>query len=88
MFPVKFHFILKSGFRGEDFYKLANQKQEFAVAAIFVNRSGHNENYLHKIFHGYFSPSCGSFGNAISDEKILKKIDQSETIIACGGHVC
>jgi hypothetical protein len=29
----------------------------------------------------------GSFGNVVSEEKIFR-IDQSETRIACGGHVC
>jgi DnaJ-class molecular chaperone len=28
------------------------------------------------------------FGEAISGEKILLEIDQSETRIACDGHVC
>jgi hypothetical protein len=46
MLPTKFRFIWKSGFRGEDFYKLSNQKQELVVAAIFVNRSGRNEQSL------------------------------------------
>jgi hypothetical protein len=35
-----------------------------------------------------FIPSFGSFGQAVSEEKILLEIDQSETRIACGGHVC
>ena len=39
MFPIKFRFIWPSGFRGEDFLKLANQKQELPVAAMFVNGS-------------------------------------------------
>jgi hypothetical protein len=32
-------------------------------------------------------PSFGSFGLAVSEEKI-KKISQSETRFACGRHVC
>jgi hypothetical protein len=28
---------LPSGFRGEDFFKLVNQKQELPVAAMFIN---------------------------------------------------
>jgi hypothetical protein len=39
MLPTKFRFIWPSGFRGEDFFKLANQKQEFTMAAMFVNGS-------------------------------------------------
>jgi hypothetical protein len=31
---------------GEDFQKLANQKQELLVTAMFVNRSGRNEHSL------------------------------------------
>jgi hypothetical protein len=39
-------FIWTSGFRGEDFFKSAYQKQELPVVAIFVNGSGQNEQYL------------------------------------------
>jgi hypothetical protein len=38
MIPTKFRFIWSSGFR-EDFFKLANQKQELPVVAMFVNGS-------------------------------------------------
>jgi hypothetical protein len=41
-----FRFIRPSGFRGEDFQKLANQKQELPVAAMFVNGSGQNDQSL------------------------------------------
>ena len=51
MFPTKFRFIYPSEFRGEDFLKSANQKQELPVAAMFVNESGQN-----------FLPSYSSFG--------------------------
>jgi hypothetical protein len=40
MLPTKFQFIWESGFRGEDLKKLANQKQELPVVAMFVNGSG------------------------------------------------
>jgi hypothetical protein len=46
MIPTKFRFIWSSGFREEDFLKSANQKQELPVAAMFVNGSGRNEQYL------------------------------------------
>jgi hypothetical protein len=39
-------FIWPSGFRGEDLKKLANQKQELPVVAMFVNGSGRNEQSL------------------------------------------
>jgi hypothetical protein len=38
MLPTKFRFILPSSFRG-DLKKLANQKQELSMAAMFVNGS-------------------------------------------------
>ena len=43
MLPIKFWFIWPSSFRGEDFKKSANQKQELPVAAMFVNGSGRYE---------------------------------------------
>jgi hypothetical protein len=36
-------FIWQSGFRGQDFQKSTNKKQELPMAAIFVNGSGRNE---------------------------------------------
>jgi hypothetical protein len=36
MLPTKFLFIWTSGFRGEDFFKSADQKQELPVVAIFL----------------------------------------------------
>jgi hypothetical protein len=46
MLPTQFRFIWSSGFRGEDFLKSANQKQELPVAAMFINGSGQNEQSL------------------------------------------
>jgi hypothetical protein len=37
MFPTKFRFIWPSGFRGEDFLKSANQKQELPMVAMLNN---------------------------------------------------
>ena len=50
--------------------KLANQKQELPVAAMFVNISGQNEHSLQRTFHRYFLPSFSSFGREVSEEKI------------------
>ena len=54
------------------FQKSTNQKQELPVVAMFVNRSGQNEQSLQRTFHRCFLPSFGSFGQAVSEEKILK----------------
>jgi hypothetical protein len=46
MLSTKFQLIWESGFIGEDFFKLTNQKQELSEAAMFVNGSGQNEQSL------------------------------------------
>jgi hypothetical protein len=46
MLSTNFWFIWTSGFRGEDFLKSANQKQELPVVAMFINGSGRNEQSL------------------------------------------
>jgi hypothetical protein len=71
MLPTKFWFIWPSGFRGEYFQKSANQKQDFPVAAIFVNGSGQIEQSLLRTFHRCFLQSFGSFGRAVSEENIV-----------------
>jgi hypothetical protein len=72
MLPTKFRFIWLNGFRGKEFKKSANQKQESPVAVMFVNGSGRNEQTLQRTFHRCFLPSVGSFGQAVSEEKIFK----------------
>jgi hypothetical protein len=72
MLPTKFRFIWPSGFRGEEFKKSANQKQELPVVVMFVNGSGRNTQSLQRTFHRCFLPSFGSFGQAVSEEKIFK----------------
>jgi hypothetical protein len=72
MLPTKLWFIWPNGFRGEEFSKSANQKQELSVVAMFVNGSGRNEQSLQRTFQRCFLPSFGSFGQAVSEEKILK----------------
>jgi hypothetical protein len=62
MYPTKFRFIWPSGFRGEDFKKSANQKQELPMTAMFVNGSGQIEQSLERTFHRCFLPSFTSFG--------------------------
>ena len=53
----------------------------------FVNVWGRNEQCLQRTFHRCFLPSFGSFGKAFQ-RKIFLEIDQSETRIAGGGHIC
>ena len=72
MLPTKFWFIWQYGFRGEEFKKSVNQKQESSVVAMFVNGSGQIELSLQRTFHRCFLPSFGSFGQAVSEEKLFK----------------
>jgi hypothetical protein len=53
MLTTKFRFIWPSGFRGEDLFKSANQKQELPVEAMFVNGSGQNVQSLESIDASY-----------------------------------
>ena len=70
MLPTKFRFIWPHGFRGEDFFKSANQKQELSLVAKFDNGSGQNEQTLERTFHRCFLSSFTSFGRGVSEEKI------------------
>jgi hypothetical protein len=71
MLPTKFWFIWQSSFRGEDFFKSANQKQELPwQPCLLMDRSGQNEQYLERTFHRNFLPSFTSFGWGVSEEKI------------------
>jgi hypothetical protein len=45
-------------------------KKNVSVAAMFVNRLGQNSNLYKRTFHRCFLPNFGSFGHAVSEEKI------------------
>ena len=70
MVPTKFRFIWPSSFRGEELLEI--NQSELPVVAMFVNQSGQNEQSLQRTFHRCFLPSFGSFGKAVSEEKIFK----------------
>ena len=72
MLPTTFRSIWPSCFRVEDFQKSTNQKQELPVAAMFVNGWGQNEHSLQRTFHRCFLPGFGSFGKAVSEDKIFR----------------
>jgi hypothetical protein len=69
MLPTKFRFIWPSGFRGEDFQKSTNQKQELPVAAMFGNGSRQNVQTLERTFY--------TQAILVSDWLISKKIFSS-----------
>jgi hypothetical protein len=87
MLPTKIRFIWPNAFRGEESKKSANQKQELPVVAMFVTDRDRMSNL-------YRGPSIDTSYQVLDHlakrfhRKIFLEIDQSETRIACGGHVC
>ena len=69
MLPTKFRFIQPCSFRGEDFQKSTNQKQELHIAVMFVIGSRQNEQSSQRTFHGCFLPNVSSFCQEVSEEK-------------------
>jgi hypothetical protein len=55
---------------------------------MFVNGSELNEHYLLRSFQGCFLSSFDSFGQAVTEGEDSLEINQSETRMACGSHVC
>ena len=82
MVPTKFRFIWSSGYRGEDFQKSTNQKQELPVVAMFTNELERNAQSLQRTFHRGFLPGFGSFGILeVSEEKLFQKsINQKQEL--------
>ena len=70
MLPTKLQFIWPSGFREDVLEINQSEKKELPVVAMFVNSSGRNVQILYRTFHRCFLPSFGSFGQAVSEEKI------------------
>jgi hypothetical protein len=61
---------LAKQFQRRRFKKIANQKQESPVAAMFVIGTGRNEQSLEMTIHRCFLQSFSSFGCGVSEEKI------------------
>ena len=88
MLPNKIRFISQSGFRGEAFLEINQSKHELSVAALFASEMGRNGNRnrgpsidaFYQIFHFIWESSYRG-------EDFLE-INQSETRMACGGHIC
>ena len=70
MLPTKFWFICPNDFRGDDFQKSTNQKQELTVVAMFISELGQYEQFSQRTLYICFLLSFGSFGQAVSEENI------------------
>ena len=78
----KFRFIWPGDYRGEDLSKSTNEKQELPVATMFIN-GWEIEDLLRMFATKFRFISQSGFR-----EEYFLEIDQSETRIACGSHVC
>ena len=87
MLPIMFRFIWPNGFRGKESKKSANQKQELPVVAMFVaDRDGMSNLYRRPSIDASYQVS-DHLAKRFQRKRFLE-INQSETRIACGGHVC
>ena len=87
MIPTKFRIPLAKQFQWRRFLEIDNQKQELPVVAMFVNGSDEMSN----CYRG--PPMDASYQVSVHLAKWFQrrrflKVGQSETRIACGGHVC
>ena len=73
--------------RGEDFFKSANQKQELPMAAMFVNGSEISNRYIEDLPRMHPTKFRFIWQSGFRGED-FSEINQSETRIVCGGHVC
>ena len=86
MLPTQFRYIWPNSFRGKEFLKSANQKQESPVVAMFVNGSGRSSLYREPSIDASYQVSV-HLAKRLQKRRIFK-ISQSETRVAYGGHVC
>ena len=87
MFSTKFLFIWANGYKRRTFLEIDQSENKIHVVTMVIIGSDQNIQSLQRIFGRFFLPNFGSFGQAGSDDKIFFQIDQSVTIIPCGGHV-
>ena len=88
MLPTKFRFIWQSGFREEDFLETNQSKTRIAFGGHVCQRIGTKLAIFIKDFPRML-PNKFRFiwSSGFRGDNVLE-INQSETRIACGGHVC
>jgi hypothetical protein len=88
MLPTKFRFIWLSGFREDDFLEINQSETRIAFGGHVCQQIGTKLPIFIKDFPRMF-PTKFRFiwpsGFRVDD---FLEINQSETRIACGGHVC
>jgi hypothetical protein len=88
MLPTKFWFIWQSGFREEDFLEIKQSETRIAFGGYVCQRIGTKLAIFIKDFPRML-PTKFQFNwpSGFRGDNFLE-INQSETRIACGGHVC
>ena len=87
MLPTMFRFIWQNGYRGEDFQKSTNQKQECRWQPCLITK----QDGMCDLYRGtsiYVSYQVSVHLAKRCKRRRFLEIDQSEARIDCGGHVC
>ena len=89
MLPTKFQLIWESGFRGEDFFrnKPIRNKNDLWRLCLVTDRDEMSNLYRGPSIDASYQVSVHLVWPS-GVRRRFKKIGQSETRIACGGHVC
>ena len=83
MLLTEFWFICPSGFRGEYVFHIGQSEKVLPMAAMFVDGSKQNGQYLERTFHSCLLTSFTSFGWGVSEEKIkMWKVNGRRTMDA------
>ena len=68
-------------------FKISQTEKRITCGGIFVNGSGPKKEIVDGTCHRCFLQILDDLARRFQRRRILE-IDQSETIISCGGHVC
>ena len=89
MLPTKFRFIWPSGFRGEDFflYRPIKKKNCLWWPCLLMDRDEMSNLYRGPPIDAPYKDSV-HLAKRFQRRRFFLEINQSETRVACGGHVC
>jgi hypothetical protein len=87
MLPTKFRFIWLSGLEGDIFFINRPTRNKYCLwqACLLIDRDEISNLYLEPSTDAAYQVSVYLAGQF---QRRFLEIDRSETIIACGGHVC
>ena len=88
MLPTKFWFIWQSGFREEDFLEINQSETRIACAGHVCWRIGTKLGIFKEDLPRMLPTKFRFIWPSIFTGEDFLEINQSETRIACGGHIC